>query len=299
MNKKIVWLPAILALAAIAVLSVRQANLRPQSANRPNQLLVAASFYPLYFFASQIGGAKAMVANLTPNGAEPHDYEPTSQDMVLLANSRLLILNGGGFEAWAKNIEKNINPKTELVVASQGLIDQTTDPHTWLSPLLAQKIADRITQGFIKADPNNTGYYQTNAQILKNELADLDTVFRQGLSHCQKKEIITSHAAFGYLAQAYGLRQMPITGLSPEAEPSPKQLAEITKFARDNGVKYIFYENLASPKLAQTVAREIGAKILALNPLESLSPTELAQGKTYLTEMQNNLTNLRTALLCE
>ena len=272
------------------------------------KLPVVASFYPLYFFAQQIGGNQAEVTNIVPSGAEPHDYEPTAQDLVKMENSRLIILNGGGLEAWGGNVQDNIDhKKTIVVVAGEGLATRQVaengqngiDPHVWLDPPLAEKMVDRIVQGFIQADPGHQDYYQANAQILINQLSSLDLAYQQGLSHCPEKNIITSHAAFGYLSATYGLKQVSIAGLSPEAEPSPQQLAEIVKFSQDNQVKYIFFESLASPKLAQTIATEIGAQTLVLNPLEGLTPAEVAQGQNYLTVMRSNLVNLQKALNCQ
>ena len=159
-------------------------------------------------------------------------------------------------------------------------------------------MVDRIASGYQQSDPNNKNYYQANADSLKAKLQQIDLAYRQGLSHCLTKNIITSHAAFGYLAKTYGLNQVAIAGFSPDAEPSPQQLAVIAKFAEQNQVKYIFFESLVSPKLAQTIASEIGAQTLVLNPLEGLSDQELAQGKNYLSVMQDNLSNLQTALQC-
>ena len=248
------------------------------------------------------------MVNITPAGAEPHDYEPTAQDIAQIENSKLLILDGTGLEAWGKNVKQNLDPKNTVVLTvGDGLINQKVmedgqnviDPHIWLSPQLAKKITDKITQAFIQIDPPNSSYYQTNADTLKAKLDDLDIQYKQGLLNCTEKNIITSHAAFGYLATAYGLNQVPIAGLSPDAEPSPSQLADIVKFAKSNNVKYIFFESLVSPKLADTIATEVGAKTLVLNPIEGLSKDEISQGNNYLTEMQNNLTNLRTALQCK
>jgi len=275
---------------------------------KSNKLQVTTSFYPLYFFSSQIGGDKANVVNITPAGAEPHDYEPTAQDIAQIENSKLLVLNGGGLEAWGDNIQKNIDPqKTTVVIAGQNLTNQKVlengqnviDPHVWLSPQLAKEMVDKITGSFVQVDPTNTEFYQANANTLKTKLDNLDSEYKQGLSSCSEKNIITSHAAFGYLATSYGLNQVSITGLSPDAEPSPAQLADIVKFAKANNVKYIFFESLISPKLANTIATEVGAKTLVLNPIEGLSNDEISQGNNYLTEMQNNLANLRTALQCK
>ena len=280
---------------------------RPSKTIPSGKLQVVASFYPLYFFSREIGGDKADVTNIVPSGAEPHDYEPTAQDMAKMESCKLIILNGGGLEAWSDSVRKNIDAKnTTIVVAGEGLTTQQvteggqteTDPHVWLAPRLAQKMVERIAQAFEQADPANKDYYQSNADSLKTKLGDLDAEYRRGLSTCKSKNIITSHAAFGYLATAYGLNQVPIAGLSPDAEPSPRQLADIAKFARDNNVKYIFFESLASPKLSQTIATEVGAQTLVLNPIEGLSEEEMSQGKTYFSIMQDNLTNLRTALQC-
>jgi zinc transport system substrate-binding protein len=271
------------------------------------KLPVVASFYPLYFFAQQIGGVKAEVTNIVPAGAEPHDYEPTAPDLVKMENSRLIILNGGGLEAWGDNLKSNLDPqRTTIVVAGEGLTTQSVtedgqtgiDPHVWLDPPLAEKMVSRILQGFIQVDPANQAYYQTRAQDLQTRLEELDAAYQQGLSRCAEKNIITSHASFGYLSATYGLRQVPIAGLSPEAEPSPQQLADIVKLAKTEQIKYIFFESLASPKLAQTIATEIGAQTLVLDPLEGLTPAEAAQGQDYLTIMQANLTNLQQALDC-
>jgi zinc transport system substrate-binding protein len=273
-----------------------------------NKLQVAASFYPLYYFSQQIGREKANVLNMTPAGAEPHDYEPTAHDIAQIEHSKLLILNGGGLEAWGDNIKQNLNSQdTAVVTVGEGLTNRqetdkgenTTDPHIWLSPPLAEEIVGKITQGFLQVDPVNKEYYLTNAAMLKSELAKLDKEYRHGLSKCLEKNIITSHAAFGYLAASYGLHQVSIAGLSPDAEPSPQQLADIVKFAKANDIKYIFFESLVSPRLSDTIAHEIGAKTLVLNPIEGLSNEEISQGKNYFTEMQNNLANLKTALQCK
>jgi len=217
-------------------------------------------------------------------------------------------LNGGGLEAWGDNIKQNLQSKdTVIVTVGEGLTNQQvmeegenmTDPHIWLSPPLAKEIVDKITSGFIQIDPTNKDYYQSNATALKAKLDDLDMQYRQGLASCQEKNIITSHAAFGYLATAYGLHQVPITGLSPDVEPSPQQLADIVKFAKANNVKYIFFESLVSPKLSNTIASEVGAKTMVLNPIEGLTNEEISQGKSYFTEMESNLANLQTALQCK
>ena len=274
----------------------------------PGKLQVTTSFYPLYYFAHMIGGDKVQVVNITPSGAEPHDYEPTAQDIARIEDSTLLILNGGNLEPWGNDITQNIDPtKTTIVTVGENLITQTvaengknnSDPHIWLSPYLAGQIVDKITTSFISADPQNATVYQSNATVLKNNLTQLDAEYKKGLSMCASKDIVTSHAAFGYLATEFGLTQIPIAGLSPDTEPSPKDMVAVAEFAKSNNVKYIFFESLVSPKLSATIATEIGAQTMVLDPIEGLTANEVAAGSDYLTLMQNNLRNLRIALSCK
>jgi len=275
----------------------------PQSRTK---IQVAASFYPLYFFATEIGKDRAEVINITPAGSEPHDFEPTTQDIAKIEKSNLLILNGE-LEAWASKIKDDLKDKNvTIVVAAEQLLAQNLieegktfkDPHVWLSAQLAKKEVENIAKGFKKVDPDNASYYEANAKNLKDKLDQLDTQYREGLKNCRQKSIVTSHAAFGYLASTYGLNQVSIAGLSPDSEPSAQQLAQIAKFAKSNNIKYIFFESLINAKLSQTIASEIGAKTLVLDPLEGLTDQDIKQGKNYFTVMQENLTNLETALEC-
>jgi len=306
MNKKIL-IYSVTTIIVLALLGFIIFNLQKNPNNETGKIKISASFYPVYFLAQQIAGDKADVYNITPAGAEPHDYEPTAQDMAKIENSKMIVLNGGGLEAWGDNVKQNSGNKAVIVVAGEGLTtkiiveenNKRTDPHIWLSPVLAKEMANKILAGFIQIDTENKEYYQANAQTLISKLKNLDNEYKQGLADCKNSNIITSHSAFGYLASAYGLEQVSVTGLSPDAEPSAQQLAEVVKFARDNNVKYIFFESLVSPKISDTIANEIGAKTLVLNPIEGLTNEEILQGKDYFSEMENNLANLKTALECQ
>ena len=268
---------------------------------------VVASFYPLAFFAAEIGGDYATVTNITPAGAEPHEYEPTAGDIARMERSRILILNGAGLEPWGERIRGTLDPiKTRVVIADNGLAtmdisggDQPiSDPHMWLSPLLAQGITDNILAGLIAADPLRRAGYEANAAALKTKLVDLDREYRESLRNCGGKNIITSHTAFGYLAAEYGLHQIGIAGVSPDAEPSVGDLARIAEFAKKNRAEAIFFESLTSPRLSETIAREIGARVLPLNPIEGLTGEEIARGENYFTIMRSNLNNLHRGLVC-
>lgn len=276
--------------------------------NSNGKMLITASFYPYYFFASEIGGDRAQVVNIVPAGAEPHDYEPTSGDLVTINSSKLLILNGQ-VEPWASKIQADLKGKSTVVlIAGLGLFTQNVtdeggmtgiDPHIWLSPTRAKVQVKAILDKFIQLDPANKDYYSANAEKLLADLDRIDANYKNGLAACQKKDIVTSHAAFGYLASDYGLTQISIAGLSPDAEPSLKDMANITNFVKTNGIKYIFFESLVSPKLSQTIANATGAQTLVLDPLEGLTPKALAEGQNYLTVMEQNLKNLKIALQCQ
>ncbi len=258
-----------------------------------SNLNVTTSFYPMYFFTSQIGGNKINVVNITPSGTEPHDYDPTPQDIIKIQKSKLLVLNGN-VEPWANKIKLDLkNNNNQILKAGEDLITNN-DPHIWLSPILAKKESQKIADALTSIDPINSNYYKNNLVNLETELDKIDDNYKAGLANCQTRSFVTSHSAFEYLAKDYGLNQIAIAGLSPDAEPSLSELAKITDFAKKNNVKYIFFEALVSPKLAQTIASEIGAKTLVLDPIEGQTGNN-----DYLTLMANNLQNLRIALQCK
>ncbi len=308
MNKKFIsfFLVFIALILIILVFVLANKNKSVEQTNS-SKLQITASFYPLYFFASQIAGDRAQVYNITPAGAEPHDYEPTPQDIVRIENSQILILNGA-VEAWGDKIRDSLQgKKTLVVVAGQGILNRqlteegktSTDPHVWLDPKLAKIEIARILDGLNKIDPTNKNIYSQNASTLNSKLDDLDKSFKQGLASCQKKDIVTSHAAFAYMGKEYGLNQVAIAGISPDEEPSAQKMAEISDFVKKNDIKYIFFESLVSPKLSETIAQETGAKTLVLDPLEGIPEKDMQKGVDYFSIMKNNLKNLQIALECK
>ena len=180
--------------------------------------------------------------------------------------------------------------------ASEEEREREFDPHSWLDPVLAQQEVDNIMNALVQVDPDNTNYYQENAQKYKAELAQLDKEYQETLTKLPRHDIITTHNAFGYLAKRYHLEQKSMMGLSPDAEPTPEKMAQIVKFCQVHDVKYIFFETLVSPKLAQTIAQETGAQALVLNPIEGLTVEEKEQGKNYISLMRENLINLKKSL---
>lgn len=271
------------------------------------KIKVVATVYPVYEFVKQVGGDKTDVVMLIPPGAEPHDWEPTAKDITRIKEAKIFAYHGSGFEPVEKLLTKDVLGTTVPVEVSKGvskLVESHEDDkhghegdsHMWLDPLSAQQEVNNILAALTAADEKNAAYYKENAGKFNKQLADLDQEYKKTLGNIVRKDIITSHEAFGYLATRYGLHQVGIMGLSPDAEPTPDKMAEITNFCREHKVKYIFFETLASPKLAQTIAKETGAELLVLNPIENLTEEEMKQGKNYLSIMKENLANLEKAL---
>jgi len=262
------------------------------------KLKVVATFYPLAEFARQVGGAKVEVVTIIPAGSEPHDFEPTPRDIAGINSASVFIYNGSPLDPWAEKVAADLPPSTLSIGMAKALGIDSSDPHFWLDPVLAAKEVEAIRDAFSAADPARSGDYAANANLYLSKLKTLDADFAAGLSSCAQHEIFTSHEAFAYLARRYGLSQVPITGISPDAEPSARALADLATLARAKGIKYIFFETLASPKLAQTLASEIGAQTLVLNPLEGLTAEETKSGMDYISVMRQNLANLKIALQC-
>ncbi|MCG6551704.1 MAG: zinc ABC transporter substrate-binding protein [Candidatus Magnetominusculus sp. LBB02] len=285
-------------LAAVAALLMLALTVRADAAVK-----AAASFYPLAHFAKQAGGALIDVETIVPVGIEPHEFDPAPKDIRHAYDARVFIYNGAGIDRWAEKIAPSLNKKGVITVNATSGIAVTTqgqpDPHTWLDPVLAQKEVELIGSSLIKADPANESQYRANTQAYIAKLQALDNKFRDGLKTCKRRKIVVTHRAFAYLARRYNLETLVLNGLSPSDEPSPRRLGQMVKAARADGIKYIFFESLVSPKIAQTVAREVGASTLVLNPLEGLTPADIKAGKDYILIMEENLANLRRALSCQ
>jgi len=291
-----------------AVIGLSYAFVNKQGAGQKN-IGVVASFYPLAEFVRQVGGGKVTVTNITPVGAEPHDFEPSPQDIVTMKQAKVFIYTGVGFEPWAGKVVPDLTGVT-VINASKGipLLSATpeegrinphkADPHFYLDPVLDQKVIKTIANKLAEIDPANKAFYDKNAAAYIDKLEKLDSKYRAGLISCNSRDVVTSHAAFAYLAKRYNLTQIAIAGLSEE-EPSPARLAEITRFVKEHHIKYIFFEKLVSPRLSKTIAGEVGAKTLVLNPIEGLTPDDQKAGKNFISLMQENLKNLRIALECK
>jgi len=297
-------------LAALLLTGCSQRELQTNIGQEKIQ--VYASIYPIYDFAQKIGRDRIDLKLVTPPGAEPHDWEPTAKSIAKMKEADVFIYNGAGFEGWVDKLVQTIDSDSLIVVdASSGVElleakdhihdhghaqEHQVDPHIWLDPIRAKKQAENIKNAFIQADPANRAFYEKNYGAFSEEIESLHKQYKEVLSSVRRKEIIVSHAAFGYLAERYGLEQIPISGISPQEEPSPAKMAQITKLCRDRQVKYIFLETLASPKLAEVLANETGARTAVLNPMGGLTQQEIDAGKDYFSIMKENLEVLKKAL---
>jgi zinc transport system substrate-binding protein len=245
---------------------------------------VVAGFYPLAWAAERVAGPGVHVVNLTPAGAEPHDLELTPSQVDAIRNADLVIYIGGGFQ-----------PAVEDAVAERdgASIDVlpvgATDPHIWLDPIRFSVAAQRIGRALGR---------RSEGRRLAERLWAVDSVYQNDLQRCANRVLVTTHAAFGYLAKRYGLRQVALAGLSPEAEPSPRDLEKLVAEVRASGATTVFTEPLVSSRVADTVAREAGVGVAELDPIEGLSESRLSAGEDYLSVMRDNLATLREALGC-
>ena len=248
---------------------------------------VVAAFYPIALAAQEIGGDTVTVENLTPPGVEPHDIELSGSDVRTIADADLVLYLGDGFQpALEDAIDSTSANGADLLDAVEQF---GADPHVWLDPARYAAIARRIGDELDR---------RPEALRFAARLQSLDVEFRRGLSGCERNEVVTSHDAFGYLAERYGLKQVAITGLSPEVDPTPRDLEGVVRQVRAAGATTVFFETLISPRLAETVAREVGAETAVLNPIEGLSKEEVAGGEDYFSVMRENLAALRKALGC-
>lgn len=263
---------------------------------------VVATFYPLAYFAEQVGGEAVRVINLTPSGVEPHEYEPSPRDMAKAGEAKVVLVNGAGLDPWAlKSRSEWLKNGQRVVVMSEALKGEAevNDPHFWLDPVRVSQIMVIIRDQLIAVDPAQTELFKENTTKALARLAALNTDYTNGLATCAQREVVAAHDAYNYLANRYNLKLYAIAGLSPESEPSARRLADLSDLVKAKKITTIFFESLTSPKLADTLARETGVKTAVLNPIEGLTPDQVASGQDYDILMRENLVQLRLALVCQ
>ncbi|MDQ0373481.1 metal ABC transporter substrate-binding protein [Cellulomonas humilata] len=271
---------------------------------------VMASFYPLQFVAEQVGGDRVSVRSLTPPGAEPHDVE-LSPAQVSRIDGADLVVYLSGFQAAVDDAIAQTSPAHVVDAATEATLrpeeheDESAeeheehdhgdvDPHFWLDPSRMPSVVQDVADTLTEIDPDGAETFAANAAALTQRFEDLDAAYATGLEQCDSRTFVTSHEAFGYLADRYDLHQVGISGIDPEAEPSPARLAAVEKIVRDEGVTTIFFETLVSPKVAETLAADLGVEAAVLDPIEGLADPDT----DYFTIAQANLDALRMALSC-
>ncbi len=284
-------------------------------------LKVMASLFPLQEFARAVGGEKVQVILLLPPGAEAHSWEPKPSDVVKITQADIFIYIGPSMEPWVDKVLKAAQgKKLRVLEASRGLSllkaeqeeqgraihshghfgPEKMDPHVWLDFTLDLKIVDEIATVFSEKDPAQAFLYKNNAETYKQKLKNLDQKYQYSLAQCRHRQILLSgHAAFAYLAKRYALQQIALSGISPDAEPTPQKMAEMIKATRKKGIKFIYSEERVHPKLSQALAKEAGVGILVLNPGHNLTPKQVREKVTFLELMEKNLKNLQRGLGCE
>jgi zinc transport system substrate-binding protein len=273
------------------------------------KLRVVTAFYPIELAARRIGGNFVDVSNLTPPGAEPHDLELKPSDVTAIRGADLILYFDEGFQPTVDDVIKGMSDASRVVDLLEGMPlkspsganeeNLTVDPHVWLDPVLMRKLVVSVAEALTMALPSQAAEIRAAAAALEAELAALDEEFKTKLASCARHEIFTSHAAFAYMADRYGLNQIPISGLTPESEPSSNRLQAIADQARADHATTIFFETLVSPRISEAIARIVGAKTAVLNPIEGLTSEETAAGDDYFSVMRSNLKNLVEALDCK
>ncbi len=291
------------------------------------KIQVIASLFPLYDFAKHIGGERAGVLLLLPPGTEAHSFEPAPHDVIRIHEADIFIYTGMNLEPWAGGILKGTsNKRIRIVDASKGIAGKRpplagplnlpdgekkahesgefhpehADPHIWLDFEFAQTMIDTICESFIRNDPPGKAFYLKNAHALKQALIELDSRYRAALTGCRQHVFIHGgHAAFSYLAERYGLTYLPAyPNFAPDAEPTPQDLIALIEKLREHNLKHVFYEELINPKIAGTISRETGARLLLLHAAHNISREDYDRGVTFVSLMERNLENLRKGLEC-
>lgn len=334
--KKTLFVVGVIAIIVLGIYAVSNIAQKPKSDSR--KITIVTTLFPLYDFAKNIGQDKVEVSLLLPPGVEAHTFEPKPSDIVKINESDLFVYTGKFMEPWAEDIIKGISGKDVKIVDTSAGIELMkeeeeheheheegpheheetahqeeaehnhehehhrhggVDPHVWLDFANAKIMVDNITKTLVEKDPANASYYQNNAQNYNEKLTKLDNDHKATLAKCQSKEIIYGgHYAFGYLAKRYGLSYTAAQGFSPDSEPTAKDLIELVEQIKKNNIKYVFYEELSSPKIAETLSQETGAQMLLLNGAHNLSKEDYENDATYISLMESNLKNLSTGLLC-
>jgi len=304
MQKRLGGVFGVIIVTALVLAGAWYMDTRAQTQKDSKNIQVVTTFFPLADFAKTIGGSHIDVVQITPDGVEVHEYEPSPQDVATLLSADVVLVNGGGVDAWADDLVADAESSGVTVVRMSDIVpfierDGVIDPHAWLDVARVQEMARAIGEVLSLRDPEHASAYANGANTFQADLAALDQRFRATLSSCQSRTIFAAHDAFSYWGLRYNVSVHAVSGISPEAEPSVQDLASMIREAKELQVTTIFFESPARTALAATIADEIGATVDVLSPLEGRTPEQIASGATYLTLMQENLNALSRALTCQ
>ena len=307
----------VIAICGILMTGCSNSQSNTKKFQEEDKIAIVTTIYPVYDFATNIAGDKAEIINLVPAGVEPHDFELSTGDMQLIEEADMFIYNGAGMEHFAEKTLASVSNKELYVVeCTKGMTlldanehtdehghestdeheDEHTDPHTWLSVANAIEECKAITEALVEIDPDNKAYYEANYDAYEEKLLALQETYKVELADLSGSTIVVAHEAFGYLCAEYGLKQEAIEGLTADSEPDSARMKEIIDFCKENDIKVIFFEELVSPKVAETIASEIGADTMVLNPIEGLTSEQEEAGLDYIGLMEENLEALKKAL---
>jgi zinc transport system substrate-binding protein len=296
--------PVVVSLVVVLALAVGGCADDGANGGRDARVRVVAGFYPFAEAARRAGGDGVEVIDLTPNGGEAHDLEITTDEIDDIASADVVLVMGHGFqpavEDAAQRNDGTVAVLDELPVDAEGDVGSGLDPHVWLDPVLMRDIVDVVADALIDVDASHAARYRRNASEYDGLLGALDRDYREGLATCERRTMFTAHAAFGWMARRYDLRQQSIAGITPDAEPTPDRIAQLADEARDEGATTIYTEPLVPDDIARTLAREAGdLRTAALDPLEALTRAKVDAGDDYVSVMRDNLHALRDGLACE
>lgn len=312
MNFKRIVLPLMIFLALVTACQPAK-----EAGREEQKLKVIATIFPVYDFARNVGGDKINVTMLMPPGADAHHYELKPQDIIKVSKADIFLFTNFDMEPWAYKIINAADRSTNMLAVETGngavLLpldheeenhdhddhDSGFDPHIWLDTDNAQKMVDNIAEAFIKKDPRNIDYYRKNARDYKARLTALDQRYRNELTGCKTKTVLhAGHRAFAYLAKRYNLKYIAAYNVLADAEPSPQKIVTLVRQVKTERVSCIYYESMVDPQLGRMIARETGARLLKLNNGHDVSKTEIRNGISFVSIMENNLTNLKKGMRC-
>ena len=301
--KKFLFIILIIIILASGIFIISQKSAKQE--NEEGKIKIVSTLFPTYDFAQEIGGDKVSVTLLLPPGLEAHSFEPKPSDIIKINQADIFLYSGELMEPWAGDIRRGLSGNVKVIDSSFGIemiegLEHHSDPHIWLDFENAKTIATTITDALKEIDPKNASYYQENLENYHLKLTALDDSYRATLETCENREIIYGgHYAFGYLAKRYNLNYKSAQGLAPNSEPSANELIYLVEEIKAKEIKYVFHEELLSPKIAETLARETKTKLLLLNAAHNLSRDDYQAGLTFIAIMENNLKNLSVGLNCE